>query len=130
MDQVIIGVDPHKLSVRSRRGITGRSCGPQAGSALTPQLPPAAESRPAVAGAGLRTGSGARWRNGCWPTGSGCWTCPPSWPPGHVSPAPGRAARPMPTDAHAIVMVALGGKGLRELSTDPELMVLRMLRPP
>jgi hypothetical protein len=36
----------------------------------------------------------------------------------------------MPTDAHAIVMVALRGKGLRELSTDPELMVLRMLRPP
>jgi transposase len=30
-------------------------------------------------------------------------------------------------DAHAIVMVALRGKGLRELSADPELMVLRML---
>ena len=33
------------------------------------------------------------------------------------------------TDAHAIVMVALRDKGLREVSTDPELMVLRMLRP-
>jgi transposase len=31
------------------------------------------------------------------------------------------------TDAHAIVMVALRDKGLREVSTDPELMVLRML---
>ena len=31
------------------------------------------------------------------------------------------------TDAHAIVMVALRDKGLRELSADPELMVLRML---
>jgi transposase len=31
------------------------------------------------------------------------------------------------TDAHAIVMVALRDKGLRELSSDPELMVLRML---
>ena len=30
-------------------------------------------------------------------------------------------------DAHAIVMVALRDKGLREVSTDPELMVLRML---
>ena len=30
-------------------------------------------------------------------------------------------------DAHAIVMVALRDKGLRELSADPELMVLRML---
>ena len=31
------------------------------------------------------------------------------------------------TDAHAIVMVALRDKGLREVSTDLELMVLRML---
>jgi transposase len=31
------------------------------------------------------------------------------------------------TDAHAIVMVALRDRGLREVSTDPELMVLRML---
>src|SRR5580704_10275752 len=30
-------------------------------------------------------------------------------------------------DAHAIVMVALRDKGLRELSIDPELTVLRML---
>ena len=34
------------------------------------------------------------------------------------------------TDAHAIVMVALRDKGLQELSSDPELMVLRLLRPP
>jgi transposase len=34
------------------------------------------------------------------------------------------------TDAHAIVMAALRDKGLRELRIDPELMVLRMLRPP
>ena len=38
------------------------------------------------------------------------------------------------TDAHAIVLVALRDKGLRELSSDPELMVLRPLasawRPP
>ncbi len=31
------------------------------------------------------------------------------------------------TDAHAIVMVALRDKGLREVSADPELTVLRML---
>jgi transposase len=30
-------------------------------------------------------------------------------------------------DAHSIVMVALRDKGLRELSFDPELLVLRML---
>jgi transposase len=34
------------------------------------------------------------------------------------------------TDAHAIVMVALRDKGLRELRIDPVLTVLRMLRPP
>ena len=32
------------------------------------------------------------------------------------------------TDAHAIVMVALRDKGLREVTADPELVVLRMLR--
>ena len=43
--------------------------------------------------------------------------------------SPGRPAV-MITDAadsHAIVMVALRDKGLREVSTDPELVVLRML---
>jgi hypothetical protein len=33
-------------------------------------------------------------------------------------------------DAHAIVMVALRDKGLREISVNPDLAVLRMLRPP
>ncbi len=33
-------------------------------------------------------------------------------------------------DAHSIVMVALRDKGLREVSADPELTVLRLLRPP
>ena len=33
-------------------------------------------------------------------------------------------------DAHAIVMVALRDKGLREVRVNPELMVLRMLRRP
>jgi transposase len=33
-------------------------------------------------------------------------------------------------DAHAIVMVALRDKGLRELSSDPDLAVLRLLRRP
>jgi hypothetical protein len=33
-------------------------------------------------------------------------------------------------DAHSIVMVTLRDKGLRELSFDSELLVLRLLRPP
>jgi transposase len=39
----------------------------------------------------------------------------------------GQGRKTDPADAHAIVMVALRDKGLREVSTDPELMVLRML---
>ena len=39
----------------------------------------------------------------------------------------GQGRKPDATDAHAIVMVALRDKGLREVSTSPEMMVLRML---
>jgi hypothetical protein len=42
----------------------------------------------------------------------------------------GQGRKTDPADACAIVMVALRDKGLREVSTDPELMVLRMLRQP
>ena len=53
----------------------------------------------------------------------------PSWPPGagirHRAGPQADAA-----DAHSIVMVALRDKGLREVSADPELTVLRLLRPP
>ena len=41
--------------------------------------------------------------------------------------ATGQGRKTDATDAHAIVMVALRDKGLREVSSDPELMVLRML---
>ena len=101
MDRVIIGVDPHKLSVtieaRDNREIlraTGRfgtdarsyrSCCRSRGSGRS--------------GSGrwkARTGSAARWRSGSWPVGNGCWTCRPSWPPGPGSSTPARAARPTP----------------------------------
>ncbi len=39
----------------------------------------------------------------------------------------GQGRKTDPADAHAIVMVALRDKGLREVTADPELMVLRML---
>jgi transposase len=39
----------------------------------------------------------------------------------------GQGRKTDPADAHAIVMVALRDKGLREVSANPELMVLRLL---
>jgi transposase len=42
----------------------------------------------------------------------------------------GQGRKTYATDAHAIVIVALRDKGLRELSADPGLTVLRLLRPP
>jgi hypothetical protein len=56
--------------------------------------------------------------------------CPRSWPPGRGCPGAGQGRKTDATDAHAIVMVALRDTGLRELGSDPELMVLRLLRPP
>src|SRR3974377_1127023 len=39
----------------------------------------------------------------------------------------GQGRKTDPADAHAIVMVALRDKGLRELAADPDLTVLRLL---
>src|SRR5450755_2170264 len=58
---------------------------------------------------------------------SGCPACPPSWPPGARVFDTGQGRKTDATDAHAIVMVALRDTGLRELGSDAELMVLRML---
>jgi len=72
-------------------------------------------------------GSGGRWRSGCWPAASGYWTCPRNWPPGPGCPATGQGRKTDPADAHAIVMVALRDKQLRQVTADPDLTVLRLL---
>ncbi len=48
-------------------------------------------------------------------------------PPGHGSPGTGQGRKTDATDAHSIVMVALRDKGLREVRSDPELTMLRLL---
>ena len=53
--------------------------------------------------------------------------CRPSWPPGPGCPGTGQGRKTDPADAHAIVMVALRDKRLRELTADPDLTVLRLL---
>ena len=101
-DRVIIGVDPHKLSVtfeaRDSREIlraTGRFGTDARGYRLLLRV------RAAVAGAGL--GGGGRERDraaagaaAAGRAGNGCWMCRPSWPPGPGCSTPGRAARPTP----------------------------------
>src|SRR5690348_12304298 len=73
------------------------------------------------------TGSEGRCASGCWPAGSGCWMSQRSWPPGPGCPVTGQGRKTDPADAHAIVMVALRDKGLREVTADPGLTVLRLL---
>ena len=58
---------------------------------------------------------------------SGCSTCQAKLAARARVSGTGQGRKTDATDAHAIVMVALRDTGLRELSSDPELMVLRML---
>lgn len=103
MDRVVIGVDPHKLSVtieaRDNREIL-RATGQFATDARSyRQLPGVARQWPErVWAAEARTGSAAPSHSGCWPAGNGCWMCRPSSPPAPGSSIPGRVARPtLPT---------------------------------
>jgi transposase len=132
MDRVIIGVDPHKLSVtieaRDSQEIL-RATGQFATDGRSyRQLSRSRGSGPSGSGRWKEPmGSAARWCNGCWPAGNACWTCPPSSPPAPAFSIPARGARPMPlTRTPSSCGVALRDKGLREVSTAPELMVLRM----
>jgi transposase len=132
MDQVIIGVDPHKLSVtieaRDRREIlraTGRF---GTGIAGYRQLLGVARQWPArvwaVEGA---NGIGRPLAQRLLADGERVLDVPAKLAARARVSGTGQGRKTDATDAHAIVMVALRDKGLRELSFDPELMVLRML---
>jgi len=87
-----------------------------------------------VAGAGLGGGGG----NGIGrplaqrliASGERGWDVPAKLAARARVPGTGQGRKTDATDAHAIVMVALRDRGLREVRTDPDLAVLRMLRPP
>jgi transposase len=129
MKQVIIGVDPHKLSAtievvdgHERVLATGRF------GTDKPGMPRCA--RPHRGG---RRGSGrsraatvpvGHWRNGCWPTASTWSTCRPSCRHGRGCWTPGKTDA---HDAHAVAVPAVRTPGLRKLSYDVELEALRML---
>ena len=135
MDQVIIGVDPHKLPVTIEAGdrrevlrATGRFGTDTAGCR---QLLQAARQWPqrvwAVEGA---SGIGRPVAQRLLADGERVLDVPAKLAARARVSGTGQGRKTDATDAHAIVMVALRDTGLRELSSDPELMVLRMLRPP
>ena len=95
------------------------------------QLPSAAAGRAAVARAGLGGGRRERDRPPPHPAAAGQRERVLDVPAKLAARArvfdTGQGRKTDATDAHAIVMAALRDKGLREVSTDPGLMVLRML---
>jgi transposase len=132
LDQVIIGVDPHKLSVtieaRDNREIlraTGRF---GTDTRSDHQLLKAARQWPertwAVEGA---NGIGRPLAQRLLADGERVLDVPAKLAARARVFDTGQGRKTDATDAHAVVMVALRDKGLRELRIDPELMVLRML---
>jgi transposase len=132
MDRVIIGVDPHKLSVtieaRDNREIlraTGRfgtdTCSYHQLLQIARQWP---ERTWAVEGA---NGIGRPLAQRLLADGEQVLDVPAKLAARARVFDTGQGRKTDATDAHAIVMVALRDKGLRELRTDPELTVLRML---
>src|SRR5437764_4977107 len=132
MDRVIIGVDPHKLSVtfeaRDSREILrakGRF-GTDTGGyrqllAYARQWP---ERVWAVEGA---NGVGRPLAQRLLASGERVLDVPAKLAARARVFDTGQGRKTDPADAHAIVMVALRDKGLRELTTDPDLTVLRLL---
>ena len=132
MEQVIIGVDPHKLSVtieaRDSREVlraTGRFGTSTAGYR---ELLTLARQWPArvwaVEGA---SGIGRPVAQRLLADGERVLDVPAKLAARARVFDTGQGRKTDATDAHAIVMVALRDTGLRELSSDPELTVLRLL---
>jgi hypothetical protein len=135
MDQVIIGVDPHKLSVtieaRDSREVlraAGRFGTSTAGYRELLRLARQWPARVwAVEGA---NGIGRPVAQRLLADGELVLDVPAELAARARVSGTGQGRKTDAADAHAIVMVALRDTGLRELSSDPELMVLRLLRPP
>src|SRR5450631_3964337 len=132
MDQVIIGMDPHKASVtieardtrevlraKGRFGTDNRQY--KAMLQVARQWP---ERVWAVEGA---NGIGRPLTQRLLASGERVLDVPAKLAARARVFDTGQGRKTDATDAHAIVMVALRDKGLREVSTDPELTVLRML---
>jgi transposase len=132
MDRVIIGVDPHKLSVtieaRDNREILRATGGFGTDARSHRQLLQLARQWPeriwAVEGA---NGIGRPLAQRLLAEGERVLDVPAKLAARARVFDIGQGRKTDATDAHAIVMVALRDKGLREVTADPELMALRML---
>jgi transposase len=132
MDRVIIGVDPHKLSVtieaRDNREILRATGEFRTDAGSYRQLLEVARQWPeriwAVEGA---NGIGRPVTQRLIASGERVWDVPAKLAARARVFDTGQGRKTDATDAHAIVMVALRDKCLREVRTDPDLAVLRML---
>ena len=133
MDRVIIGVDPHKLSVtieaRDSREIlraTGRfgTDAPRATASCSSVARQWPERVWAVEGA---NGIGRPMAQRLLASGERVLDVPAKLAARARVFDTGQGRKTDAADAHAIVMVALRDKGLREVSADPDLTVLRLL---
>lgn len=132
MDRVIIGVDPHKQSVtieaRDDREILRATGQFRTDGRSYQQLLKLARQWPeriwAVEGA---NGIGRPLTQRLLASGERVWDVPAKLAARARVFDTGQGRKTDATDAHAIVMVALRDKGLREMRTDPDLAVLRML---
>src|SRR6266702_5681220 len=132
MDRVIIGVDPHKLSVtieaRDNREILRATGGFGTDARSHRQLLQLARQWPgrvwAVEGA---NGIGRPLAQRLLADGERVLDVPARLAARARVSGTGQGRKTDATDAHAIVMVALRDTGLRELSSDAGLMVLRLL---
>jgi transposase len=132
VDRVIIGVDPHKLSVtfeaRDSREIlraTGRFGTDARGYRLLVKYAGQWPERVwAVEGA---NGIGRPLAQRLLASGERVLDVPAKLAARARVFGTGQGRKTDPADAHAIVMVALRDKGLRELAADPDLTVLRLL---
>jgi transposase len=132
MDRVVIGVDPHTLPVtieaRDNREVLRATGQFGAGGSSCRQVPGVARQWPeriwAVEGA---NGIGRPLTQRLLASGERVLDVPATLAARARVFDTGQGRKTGATDAHAIVMVALRDKGLREVSTDPELTVPRML---
>jgi transposase len=135
VDRVIIGVDPHKLSVtieaRDNREILRATGQFRTDMRSYHQLLDVARQWPervwAVEGA---NGIGRPITSRLLASGERVLDVPAKLAARARVFDTGQGRKTDAADAHAIVMVALRDKGLREVSGDLDLAVLRMLRPP
>jgi transposase len=132
MDRVIIGVDPHKLCVTleardSREVLRATGCFPTSASGYRLLVKYARQWPDRVWAVEGANGIGRPLAHRLLASGERVLDVPAKLAARARVFDTGQGRKTDATDAHAVVMVALRDKGLREVVSDPELTVLRLL---